>query len=142
MGFLFLGAGTSIPEAVSSVIATMEGNVDIGISNAIGSNIFDILFCLGVSWTLRTLIAPLISGKSWVSKRKFNFLYVLKIYLIFFFNLDCIEFYGYHIFSNFIVSHTHNILHFICHTKIQFRSENHCQLFDGLSRISCIHNFT
>ena len=65
MGFLFLGAGTSIPEAVFSVIVTSEGNAHVGISNAIGSNIFDILSCLGLSWLLRTLIAPLRPGKSW-----------------------------------------------------------------------------
>lgn len=63
MGMIFLGAGTSIPEVVSSVTATMQGNVDIGISNAISSNIFDILLCLGIPWATRTLLVPLISGK-------------------------------------------------------------------------------
>lgn len=72
MGFFLLGAGTSIAEAVSSVEVTMEGKADIGIRNAIHSNIFDILFCLGVPWTFRTLIAPLISGSPWV--RRLNYI--------------------------------------------------------------------
>lgn len=66
MGMIFLGACTSIPEAVSSVIITMKGNADIGINNAISSNIFDILLCLGLPWSARTMIVPFISGKPWV----------------------------------------------------------------------------
>ncbi|XP_070508272.1 sodium/potassium/calcium exchanger 5-like [Chironomus tepperi] len=63
MGIIFLGACTSIPEAVSSVIMTTKGNANMAISNAISSNIFDILLCLGLPWSARTMIIPLISGK-------------------------------------------------------------------------------
>lgn len=67
MGMIFLGACTSIPEAVSSVITTLKGNADIGINNAISSNVFDILLCLGLPWSARTMIVPLISGKPWIT---------------------------------------------------------------------------
>lgn len=67
MGLTFLAAGTSIPEAVSSVIVTAQGHGTMGISNSIGSNIFDILLCLGFPWLIKTLIAPTVAGEPWVS---------------------------------------------------------------------------
>lgn len=66
MGLTFLAAGTSIPEAVSSVIVTAQGHGSMGISNSIGSNTFDILLCLGLPWLIKTLIAPTNSGQPWV----------------------------------------------------------------------------
>jgi len=45
-----LAAGTSIPDLLSSVIVAKQGRGCMAISNAIGSNIFDILFGLGVPW--------------------------------------------------------------------------------------------
>lgn len=66
MGLTFLAAGTSLPEAVSSVIVTAQGYGSMGISNSIGSNTFDILLCLGLPWFIKTLIVPTISGQPWV----------------------------------------------------------------------------
>ncbi|MCX8009061.1 MAG: calcium/sodium antiporter [Patescibacteria group bacterium] len=45
-----LAAGTSIPDLLSSVIVAKQGRGDMAVSNAVGSNIFDILFGLGVPW--------------------------------------------------------------------------------------------
>jgi Ca2+/Na+ antiporter len=61
MGMAFLAAGTSLPEAVSSVIVTCQGYGSMGVSNSIGSNIFDILLCLGLPWLIKTLIAPVVT---------------------------------------------------------------------------------
>lgn len=47
--------GTSLPELVTSVIATKKGELDIAIGNVIGSNIFNILFILGAT----SVISPL-----------------------------------------------------------------------------------
>ena len=47
-----LAAGTSIPDLISSIIVAKQGRGDMAISNAIGSNIFDILFGLGVPWLI------------------------------------------------------------------------------------------
>jgi solute carrier family 24 (sodium/potassium/calcium exchanger), member 4 len=66
MGLTFLAAGTSVPEAVSSVIVTAQGHGSMGISNSIGSNTFDILLCLGLPWLIKTLIAPTVAGQPWV----------------------------------------------------------------------------
>lgn len=54
-----LAAGTSIPDLISSIIVAKQGRGDMAISNAIGSNIFDILFGLGVPW----IIVLSLSGK-------------------------------------------------------------------------------
>lgn len=66
MGLTFLAAGTSVPEAVSSVIVTNQGQGGMGISNSIGSNTFDILLCLGLPWLVKTLAFPLVPGNHWV----------------------------------------------------------------------------
>lgn len=50
-----LAAGTSIPDMISSVIVARKGQGGMAISNAIGSNIFDILFGLGLPWFIFTL---------------------------------------------------------------------------------------
>ncbi|KAK4879199.1 hypothetical protein RN001_007345 [Aquatica leii] len=58
MGLTFLAAGTSVPEAVSSVIVTNLGHGAMGLSSSIGSNTFDILLCLGVPWLIKTSFYP------------------------------------------------------------------------------------
>ncbi|MCG2698304.1 calcium/sodium antiporter [Candidatus Parcubacteria bacterium] len=47
-----LAAGTSIPDMISSIIVAKQGRGCMAISNAIGSNIFDILICLGLPWLI------------------------------------------------------------------------------------------
>lgn len=72
MGMTFLAAGTSVPEAVSSVVVTAQGYGSMGISNSIGSNTFDILLCLGLPWLIKTLIVPSSSGQTWVKSEKMS----------------------------------------------------------------------
>lgn len=45
-----LAAGTSLPDLMGSIIVARQGRGDMAVSNAIGSNIFDILFGLGAPW--------------------------------------------------------------------------------------------
>ena len=47
-----LAVGTSIPDLFSSVIVARQGRGDMAVSNAIGSNIFDILVGLGLPFLL------------------------------------------------------------------------------------------
>ncbi len=49
IGLTVVAMGTSLPEFVTSVMATKKGKLDIAIGNVIGSNIFNILFVLGLS---------------------------------------------------------------------------------------------
>lgn len=55
MGITFLAIGTSVPEGYSSVIVCRQGYGNMAISNSVGSNIFDILFCLGLPWLIKAL---------------------------------------------------------------------------------------
>lgn len=45
-----LAIGTSVPDMISSIIVAKQGRGGMAISNAVGSNIFDILFGLGLPW--------------------------------------------------------------------------------------------
>lgn len=55
MGMTFLAAGSSIPDVMASVIVARQGQGDMALSNAIGSNVFDFL-CLGVPWLMKSTI--------------------------------------------------------------------------------------
>ncbi|WP_108508607.1 calcium/sodium antiporter [Polynucleobacter acidiphobus] len=48
IGLTIVAAGTSMPEVATSIIAALKGERDIAVGNVIGSNIFNILGCLGV----------------------------------------------------------------------------------------------
>ena len=41
--------GTSLPELVTSIVAARKDEVDMALGNVIGSNIFNILFVLGIA---------------------------------------------------------------------------------------------
>ena len=49
IGLTVIALGTSLPELFTSVSAAMKKNADIAIGNIIGSNIFNILFVVGLS---------------------------------------------------------------------------------------------
>jgi len=50
MGVTVLAAGTSIPDALGSIIAAKSRQGDMAVANAIGSNVFDILIGLGLPY--------------------------------------------------------------------------------------------
>jgi cation:H+ antiporter len=47
IGLTLVAAGTSLPEAATSVVAALKGERDIAVGNVIGSNLFNILGVLG-----------------------------------------------------------------------------------------------
>ena len=55
IGLTIVALGTSLPELVTSIVATKKGESGLALGNAIGSNIFNILFILGCSATLSPL---------------------------------------------------------------------------------------
>jgi cation:H+ antiporter len=60
IGLTVVAFGTSTPELAVSVQSAFQGQADIALGNVVGSNIFNVLFILGIS----TLIIPLhVSGQ-------------------------------------------------------------------------------
>ncbi|MGV8906067.1 MAG: calcium/sodium antiporter [Acetobacterium sp.] len=49
IGLTIVAIGTSLPELITSVVAAKKGENDIAVGNIVGSNIFNILFVLGIS---------------------------------------------------------------------------------------------
>ncbi|XP_037931775.1 sodium/potassium/calcium exchanger 4-like [Teleopsis dalmanni] len=66
MGITFLALGASIPEAISGIIVTTKGYGSMSICNALSSNTYDILFCLGVPWLIKGYFFPKYPGKYFV----------------------------------------------------------------------------
>ncbi len=54
IGLTVVAAGTSMPELATSVVAAFRGERDMAVGNIVGSNIFNILACLG----LASLVSP------------------------------------------------------------------------------------
>ena len=49
IGLTIVAAGTSLPEVAASVMAALRGQRDIAVGNVVGSNLFNILGCLGLA---------------------------------------------------------------------------------------------
>lgn len=54
-GLTIVALGTSLPELVTSLSAAWKWNTDIAVGNAVGSNIFNLLWILGVSSLLHPI---------------------------------------------------------------------------------------
>ncbi|MCE7862266.1 MAG: sodium:calcium antiporter [Bacteroidetes bacterium CHB5] len=52
IGLTIVAVGTSLPELVTSAVAAYKNNTDMAVGNAIGSNIFNILWILGFTSVL------------------------------------------------------------------------------------------
>ena len=65
IGLTIVAAGTSLPEVVTSVVATLRGQRDIAVGNVVGSNIFNILCVLGLSGLVSPI--PLSAGEQMVA---------------------------------------------------------------------------
>ena len=81
IGLTILAVGTSLPELVTSLVATRKGENDLAMGNVIGSNIFNILGVLGLS----AAVSPVkVSGFSVIDLSLFIG-FCLIIYLLTFF---------------------------------------------------------
>lgn len=55
IGISVVAIGTSLPELVTSIVASLKKNTDIAVGNIVGSNIFNIFWVLGLS----SVISPI-----------------------------------------------------------------------------------
>ena len=56
IGLTIVALGTSLPELVTSATAALKGNSDIAVGNIVGSNLFNIMFVVG----LTAIITPVV----------------------------------------------------------------------------------
>lgn len=73
IGLTIVAIGTSLPELVTSVVASVKKQPDIAVGNIVGSNIFNVLFILGMS----AVISPLSIDKSLIVELVLNVLITL-----------------------------------------------------------------
>lgn len=55
IGLTVVAFGTSLPELVTSIVAAKKGEVGMAVGNVIGSNLFNLLFILGITTTIRPI---------------------------------------------------------------------------------------
>ena len=58
IGLTIVAIGTSLPELVTSIVASKKGENDMALGNVIGSNIFNLLLVLGVAGTVSPIHLP------------------------------------------------------------------------------------
>ncbi len=59
IGLTIVAMGTSLPELVTSVVATRKKQLDIAIGNVVGSNIFNILWIIGISSSISPMVVTM-----------------------------------------------------------------------------------
>ncbi len=76
VGLTVVSVGTSLPELVTSVIATKKGESDMAVGNVVGSNLFNILLILGTS----SVLSPIPMGQNAVIDLCFMLLISLLVF--------------------------------------------------------------
>ena len=61
IGLTIVAVGTSLPELVTSIVAAKKGETGLAIGNVIGSNIFNLMFILGLSAVIHPVTVNLAS---------------------------------------------------------------------------------
>ena len=55
IGLTVVAFGTSLPELVTSIVASRKGENELAVGNVVGSNIFNMMFILGISAALHPI---------------------------------------------------------------------------------------
>ncbi len=55
IGLTIVAVGTSLPELVTSFVAARKGETGLAVGNVVGSNIFNLMFILGISASIRPI---------------------------------------------------------------------------------------
>lgn len=55
IGLTIVAVGTSLPELVTSIVAARKGETGLAVGNVVGSNIFNLMFILGISSTIHPI---------------------------------------------------------------------------------------
>lgn len=68
IGLTIVALGTSLPELMTSVMASIRGKSDLALGNVLGSNIYNLLGILGVTALVRPIVVPqsILGFDNWV----------------------------------------------------------------------------
>lgn len=58
IGVTIVAVGTSLPELVTSLVSVMRKQTDLAVGNVVGSNIFNLLFVMGITSVIRPIPVP------------------------------------------------------------------------------------
>lgn len=100
IGLTIVACGTSLPELVTSVVAARKNELDMALGNVIGSNIFNILFVLGIAATISPItfimenvidivilvvMSVLVWAFAWTKKKldRFEGIVMLALYVVY-----------------------------------------------------------
>ena len=100
IGLTIVACGTSLPELVTSVVAARKNELDMALGNVIGSNIFNILFVLGIAATISPItfimenvidivilvaMSVLVWALAWTKKKldRFEGIVMLALYVVY-----------------------------------------------------------
>lgn len=61
IGLTVVALGTSLPELVTSIVAARKGETGLAVGNVVGSNIFNLLFILGISSAIHPIAVNIAS---------------------------------------------------------------------------------
>lgn len=61
IGLTIVAIGTSLPELVTSIVAARKGETGLAVGNVVGSNLFNILFILGISSAIHPIVVNVAS---------------------------------------------------------------------------------
>lgn len=64
IGLTIVAFGTSLPELVTCLVATFRGQTNLAVGTVVGSNIFNLLFILGVTTVIHPVEVPEVRGGS------------------------------------------------------------------------------
>jgi cation:H+ antiporter len=77
VGLTIIAIGTSLPELITSITAAIKKETEIAIGNIVGSNIFNILFVLGVS----SIINPLAVDEKLITDTIIMIFYTIILFI-------------------------------------------------------------
>ncbi len=59
VGLTIVAIGTSLPELVTSLVAARKGETELAVGNVVGSNIFNLIFILGLSSMMHPIVVEM-----------------------------------------------------------------------------------
>lgn len=80
IGLTIVSIGTTMPELTTSILAVRKGQSDLAVGNIVGSNIFNVLFVLGIASTISPIDLPPVGPVVLIIATLFSCLLLVLVY--------------------------------------------------------------